>query len=521
MTDLNIDLKALDALFAEYDTNHMPGIAVGIAHRGVPLYRKGFGLASVELPVALSPSIRMRIGSTTKHFACLALMLLSEEGKVSIKDSVRKHIPELPAFADAISLEQLMQHISGYRCSVDLFMQFTGMGRAAPDATSLNLLAVQEDANFAPGDSWNYCNGGYVLVSEVIERLTGQKLEDVLKARIFDKVGMNDTLLRRLDTDMVPNSAACHIPDMMGGWVRGVFGVSISGEGGTVSTIDDMLRWLAHIRNPVVGSAETWATMQRSGVLNNGLETGYGLGLMSETYRGVQTLHHAGGVMGGGGQMITVPSHALDIIILFNRSGIDVVGLAEKVIDALVPDLAPAPKALETAPISGTWLSRKTGHLITLLDHEGKQMVDFFKSKLPVVDLGDGWIGPASPIFNIRVRAPQGAEGPLEYSEFGNLDTLDPVKAPEGASPPLGRFVSPAADSTVTIEQKGDIVSFVSRTPNGRVDLVLTPLADGVWSASTPDGLMPMGGMVEVDEDGNGFRFSTGRTRRLKFKKAA
>jgi CubicO group peptidase (beta-lactamase class C family) len=102
VVSVSIDTAKLDALFVPFTSNDRPGIAVGIAHKGVPVYRRGFGLASVELPEPLSPTIRMRIGSTSKHFTCLCIMLLAEEGKLSPEDSVRKHLPELKAWADGI-----------------------------------------------------------------------------------------------------------------------------------------------------------------------------------------------------------------------------------------------------------------------------------------------------------------------------------------------------------------------------------------------------------------------------------
>ncbi len=130
-------------------------------------------------------------------------------------------------------------------------------------------------------------NGGFLLLSAVIERLAVAPLEDVLRERIFERVGLHDTLLRRSDDDFVPNSATMHMSDGKGGFNRSYVGTALAGEAGMVSTVDDLLRWLAHMDAPVVGTETTWRLMKQSQRLHNGCDTGYGLGLMVGHHRGV------------------------------------------------------------------------------------------------------------------------------------------------------------------------------------------------------------------------------------------
>src|SRR6266404_604031 len=116
--------RKIDTIFAELDVCHKPGAAVGIAIRGKPVYRKGFGLANMELPVVLSPTIRMRIGSTTKQFAALAYMLLCEEGRAGIEDPIGKYLPELHPVTHDVTLRQLLSHVGGLRDVFDISWQF-------------------------------------------------------------------------------------------------------------------------------------------------------------------------------------------------------------------------------------------------------------------------------------------------------------------------------------------------------------------------------------------------------------
>ena len=122
------DENAIDSIFSPVDQCHLGGAAVGIAIGGTPIYRKGFGLASMELPVVLSPSIRMRIGSVTKHFTSLAYMLLCEDGRAGIDDPIRKFLPHLNPVCHDISMRQLMSHVSGLRDSCDIRLRLSGYG---------------------------------------------------------------------------------------------------------------------------------------------------------------------------------------------------------------------------------------------------------------------------------------------------------------------------------------------------------------------------------------------------------
>jgi CubicO group peptidase (beta-lactamase class C family) len=347
---IHIDTAKLDALLSPFDRSDAPGFAVGVSVDGRPGYRRGVGMASVELPVVLSPTIRMRIGSTSKHFTVLAVMLLAEAGLLSIDDAPRRHLPELPDWADGMTLRQLRPHTSGMRDSLDLILHSAGAGVPAAADFQVKVLAALDSVNFTPGESWNYNNGGYVLLAEIVARVSGLSFADFLKTRIFQPIGMNDTMLRALDTDLVANSATLHLAAPAGGWTRGVFGVPIGGEGGIVSTVDDMLRWLAHMSAPVVGSLDTWRIM-RTPVTTHG----YGLGLTMGSHRGLAIVHHAGAVMGGSSQMLKVVDPDLDIIVMTNGLGsLAVMKLVDGIIDACLPGLPPVAEDHAGKIVTGT-----------------------------------------------------------------------------------------------------------------------------------------------------------------------
>src|SRR4029079_13828321 len=123
------DASSVDAIFASLDRSHLPGVAVGIAIDGRPVYRRGFGLANMELPVVLTPATRMRIASTSKHFAAFVYMLLCEESRAGIDDQVVKFIPELHPVARDVTMRQLMGNVSGLRDVHDITWVFSGITR--------------------------------------------------------------------------------------------------------------------------------------------------------------------------------------------------------------------------------------------------------------------------------------------------------------------------------------------------------------------------------------------------------
>jgi len=522
-----IDAAKIDAIFAAYDTSHAPGVAVGIAIAGKPVYRRAFGLANAELGQTLSPTIRMRIGSTTKHFAALAYMLLVEEGLASLEDPVRKHIPEMsPVVADGVTMRQLMSHTSGLRCSLDLAMQLNGIGHYMSHVDTLNLFTKQDAINFPPETSWSYNNGGYTALSVAIERITGQPMEDVLRERIFEPLGMNDTLLRRVDTDFVANSATLHMLGAGGVFTKEYMGMEVTGEGGMASTVDDMLRWMAHMDHPVVGAPETWAAMKTPYILKSGHSTRYGLGLSVGEYRGQVTIEHGGTVMGGGCQMIKAPDAGLDIIILANRAGVDSMNLADRIIDACVPDLGPPLEDLPGVNISGLYYAEATGSTLHLLEHDGRQLIGLGGATIPARRDAQGRLHSAFRIFDAVVEAPAGDPAPAEltYRQWGNaevLKRLEPGPAPD-LTPNAGVYHSASTGTTASlmVDADGVALTFAGRwnTVRYKLDYVGGPL----WRAVSIDmAHFGLGGFIEFDSDGAGFAFTAGRTRRLRFERAA
>jgi CubicO group peptidase (beta-lactamase class C family) len=541
---------ALDALFQPHNRSDAPGLVVGVAQHGRRLYRRGFGLASVELGVANTAWTRMRIGSTSKHFTCLAALLLAEEGKLDVDASAREYFPALSPLRGEPTLRQFMTHTSGYRCFLDLASLGDGMA-IKPRGEALSAQLRQTAVNFAPGEKILYCNGGYHLLSLVIEKVAGMPFEQFLKERIFTPLGMVDTISVPSDFEIHRGMATLHVPrppEQGGGWRLGIFPTEeLRGEGAMISSLDDMLTWLAHLRSPhkTVGSEASWRQMTTPVTLNNGLVAPYGLGLMLHDYRGLQVIHHAGGVVGGTCQMITVPSHALDIIIMTNGAQANPMDLGYSIIDTVLGDALPGAVKEKTAaarfqPMLGTRYHAGASGLVC-------GFVEAPEGKLGLTFLDGMPVPMAEQDTVLRIGFEEMALGPLEVpaaslaaegQEAPPVLTLSEGGQPERyerlpATPPavavagkalLGRYHAPDLGADALMRFEGAQLLLDVFGAHGRDVMVLEPFSDLVFGLRFGGEYPPLRGVLSAERsDGavNAFRINTHRTRNLRFERLA
>lgn len=523
---VTFDKVRVDTIFASLDRSDLPGAAVGIAIAGTPVYRKGFGLANLELPCALAPTTRMRVGSITKHFAALAYLLLCEDGKAAIDDRVGTFLPELHPVARDVTMRQLMGHTGGLRDVFTIYWQFSGRERPTTSSELLAMYSQIDDVSFSPNTDWNYSNGGYLLVGSVVERITGQSLEDVLRERIFEPVGMRDTLLRRWDTDFVPNSASTHALNAAGAYQRMTLGVALGAEAGLVSTVDDLLMWLAHMAAPKVGTPASWLALTTPLVLDNGTSTGYGLGLIEGSYRGAKVIWHGGGVAGGNAEMVKVPAAKLDLAVMVNRDDVSARQFAEAVLDACLPDLEPVVPGARGPQANGVFRSPTTGRVIELTVKGGAQIGAIDAAEMSFEPAGERLLRPAgryaSKDVSITLAGDATWPDAIGYSHYGNHDTLAavPRAAAQTADAIAGAYRSAATETSVTIEPAAGGAWLCSTGRFGSVRLALHPLADGIWRVVTPTPIDRGGGILSFDRERGGFSFSNANTRALPFRLA-
>jgi D-aminopeptidase len=510
---VSINERKIAAVFADLDRANAPGAAVGVALHGSPVYRRGFGLARTERPERLTPAFRMRIASVTKHLAAFAYLLLCEDGRAQIDAPVSRFLPELAPIARDVSLRQLMGHVGGLRDPVEVLWSFCSSARSITSAQLLSLYPRIEDRSSPPGSHWNYQNGGYLLLSVAIERIADRPLEDVLRQRIFDPCGMYDTELVRWDNGLIPGGAALYKRDDAGGFAQAFTAVELDGMGGVVSSVDDMLRWLAHMGRQDVGGEATWRALKTPLTVSGGDSTGYSLGLFVDRISGVEVLAHPGGAAGGGAYVLKVPAAGLDVIVIVNRDDVLAVDLAERVVELCLPELGFARGAQKRPLAQGVFRSPTSGRVIELKVNRGQPVAGIDGTDIAVIVDNNGALRPAGVWRHVKQaihligdsRQPQA----LRWVEPGVADELFPIPKPPSA-PTLreGVFQWMAANIEAELIQTDEGAELRTRSNEGSMVYELQCLSADLWRARARSDAS-RGALLTFEKNGTQFRFST------------
>jgi CubicO group peptidase (beta-lactamase class C family) len=290
--------QRVDRIFAAYDKTDSPGCAVGVIRDGNFIYRKAYGMASLELEVPLTPQSVFYMASVSKQFTAAAVVLAAEKGFLSLDENVRKYIPELPDYGHVITLRQMLHHTSGLR-DFETLLYLSGKRISEPHSVEemVDLIARQKLLNNAPGDEWIYSNTNYFLLAEVVKRATKKSLAEFAAENIFRPLGMMHTRFYDDHTVVVPGRIPAYDPGSGGGFlVNWSTSFDLVGPGGMMSSVDDLLLWDRNFYGDKLGNGTFLKEMQTRGVLNDGKETDYALGLELSTYRGLAIVEHSGGL---------------------------------------------------------------------------------------------------------------------------------------------------------------------------------------------------------------------------------
>ncbi len=294
--------------------------SVGVIRDGEFVYKRSFGYASLELGVPLTPASVFYMASVSKQFTAASIVLAAEQGHLSLDDDVGKYLPELPNYGRRITLRQMLHQTSGFRDFLDLVFI---SGRNAEDLASpeeiLKLIARQKGLNNVPGAEWVYSNSNYFLLGEIIRRATGKSLAHFAAENIFQPLGMTHTLFYEDNKLVVPNRVAAYDPGQEGNFlVDWSTSYDIVGGGGLMSSVDDLLSWDRNFYANKLGKGTLPIELQSHGVLNNGNQIDYALGLSLGDYRGLPIVEHNGALFGYHSAFLRFPQQRFSVIVLCN-----------------------------------------------------------------------------------------------------------------------------------------------------------------------------------------------------------
>ena len=486
----------VDRIFAQWDRTDSPGCAVGVYRDGGIAYARGYGMANLELGVALSPHSVLDLGSTSKQFTAMSVVLLARQGKLSLDDDVRKHIPELPAYEKPVTVRHLLTHTSGLRDYLTLWY-LAGVDDAdfTTEAEALDVIRRQKVLNFQPGEQWLYSNSGFFLASVLIERASGRPLAAFAEEHIFRPLGMRHTRFNNDHTAIVPERATGYARREGGGFSVSMSDFEQVGDGGVLTSVEDLQRWDENFYTGQVGGRAALDQLHQRAVLNSGRTETYALGLFVDTYRGLRRERHGGSWAGYRAELMRFPDHHLSVAVLCNLARTNPTMLAQRVAEVyLGSSFAAAPQAPTSSadgrgPVTlaardmeryvGLYRSTRTGELRRVRLRGDSLHISDPVTALPLAPNGvDRFRVPGSqPGAEVHFDAARPRSGRLVLMQASG-DTLAFVRVPE-ASPTtrelqayVGTYWSDEVGAEYRLEVKdGALVAHRRRSE----PIVLTP----------------------------------------------
>ncbi|MBM3420139.1 MAG: hypothetical protein FJY11_03285 [Bacteroidetes bacterium] len=344
-------LRAIDELFAQYH-NGMPGVAVAIERDGKVIYNKAFGIANLEHMVPNTTETVFEAGSVSKQFTAAAMLLLIQEGKLSVNDDVRKYVPELPDYGTPITIRHIFSHTSGLKDWGSLY-GITGWPRTTRVYTqdlSFDIIFRQKSLNFIPGSQYSYSNSNYVLQALIVERITGKTLEQFTIERLFEPLGMKDTRWRSDQREIVKRRAVAYSGNQMR-FLQNMPNENVHGPGGLLTTNADLLRWNRLLETPEIFTGEIARLRVEPGMLTSGRSAGYAAGLMIGEWNGFDEISHSGATGGYRAWLAWYPDKKLSVAILSNYASFDPAGAGRNIASIFLG--RPVPGARMTVAVPG------------------------------------------------------------------------------------------------------------------------------------------------------------------------
>lgn len=328
----------IDSLFTEYSNS--PGLAIGVYSKGELLFKKGYGIANLDYDIKITPETVFDIGSVSKQFTAACIVLLENEGKLSLDDDIRKYVPEISEFDEGkITIRNLLHHTSGLRDYLGL-MYLSGISYddTFTEETGLDILARQNELNFIPGGEFLYSNSGYLTLAIIIRRVSGESIGSFAQKNIFTPLEMKNTFIYEDGAKVVKNRAIGYSKEGDEYKREHHFDFVVGGDGQVYTTIEDFFKWSENFKDNNLGNDSFLNKMLTKGILSNGESIDYALGLSHGTYKNHKTIAHGGAWGGFRANYLQFPEEDLAIAIMSNLGNVNAGQKAEQIADLILKD---------------------------------------------------------------------------------------------------------------------------------------------------------------------------------------
>ena len=391
--------RKVDSLLkSNYRQSH-PGVTLAIIQNGNIIYSNQIGQANLEYEIPISDSTSFHIASVSKQFTAFLAVSLENEGKLAMNDDIKKYLPELKYLPYKISLRQLANHTHGLPNLFELAqLKGIGIGDIMTHKEVVNMLLKIKAINFRPGEKYEYNNTGFVLLAEIIERVSGKPFQEILKNKVFKPLDMNHSLAVNNSRIIIKNKA--HSYKINGEKYENYdFNIMANGSSGISTTINDLSKWAINFLVPSDKSYEVFQEMQNRTILNNGQIIQYGLGLEFKKYKGLDLVFHGGGDAAFRSYILHIPKYRFSVVILGNSNDFVPLTIVYQIVDLYL-------KKFEVLPVARTKVKYSTaelkvfegtykmfpGNYLNILAEKDKLYLQSYgsndKAELPII--GDG-----------------------------------------------------------------------------------------------------------------------------------
>jgi CubicO group peptidase (beta-lactamase class C family) len=325
--------KVVGALLHEFDQTDVPGAAVSVIQGGTPILAKGYGFADLEKKIPCTTDTNFRLASLTKQFTAMAALILAEQGMLSLEDYLPKFLPEFPEYGKTITIRHLLTHRSGLPDYEDYIPQGTTIPLSDRDV--LFILQQQSKTDFPPGSQFHYSNSAYAVLALLVENVSGKTFSAFLKKRIFESLGMTNTVAYVAGLSSVPHRAYGYA-NGKSGWKLSDQSVTsaVLGDGGIYSSVADLFKWDQALYTKELVSRRMIAEAFTAHSSQSDFKgSGYGYGWYIEKFRGAEHVWHYGSTCGFSTKIHRFPGRKLSVILLANRRNAKISPIMEKLIE--------------------------------------------------------------------------------------------------------------------------------------------------------------------------------------------
>ncbi len=419
---------------AAWNSETSPGMMLAVLSGGEVVHEAAYGMADLANGIPLSSRSVVRIASQSKQFTTWLLLALEREGRLSLQDDVRTHLPWLPDYGRTITLHHLASNTSGLRDILEM-MTIGGVPILAPSSRryACDVVGRQSELNFEPGYDLLYSNSNFLLLSEILEKVSGLSFNGLLKERITGPLGMHDTALMPRDDVILPRLAGHHRHGPDGAWLKAAWGIAIGGEGGMVSTLHDMIIWQQNLRQPKIGDAAMIARMEDAGVTINGVPSPYGYGLVRDNGDLGEAVGHGGWIAGARSESVRFKEADLGIVLLANHDDCAPYVLARSIARDLLGGGDENREQAFDLP-TGIYRDESGDDAFQIELRQGQPYLVMNMGGAPLLPVGNGSWQPQAAIPAFALKADGGA---LSATRFGRTRRFIPIAR---TAIPIDRF---------------------------------------------------------------------------------